>query len=378
MNVFPPRGLRSVKWRDVIDAVRKLSAAARNGNQDFGAAVDARGAALAILSLDGRFIATNASAAFLFGYTSDELLGRTLIEMADSDAKQDILDGLSSCAAGTLLSFHAALQGRDGRASAILIHQHPITNNAGSVSAILTIFEEPIHACPSARDGAPPPDQGTRPRRFAQLMIGQERERKRIASELHDGLGQALTLIKLTVEDALIRLHGGRIAEARELLDGAVVRICEAIGDVRQICGELHPLLLDRLGLVAALASLCRRVDERAQNSRVRFDCDVKDDEVPDNLKADIFRIAQESINNALRHGSASTIQVSLCRLETSVLLSIQDDGIGFDTLPVAADSAAPGLGLIGMQQRVESAGGSFVIQSSGTGGTLVSALWKA
>jgi two-component system, NarL family, sensor kinase len=377
MNAFPPRGLRSVKWRDVIDAVRKLSAAARNSNQDFGAAVDARGAALAILSLDGRFIATNASAAFLFGYTSDELLGRTLIAMADSDAKQAILDGLSSCAAGTFLSFHAALQGRDGRASTILIHQHPITDNAGSVSAILTIFEEPVHARPSARD-APPPDKGTRPRHFAQLMIGQERERKRIASELHDGLGQALTLIKLTVEDALIRLHGGRIAEARELLDGAVVRICEAIGDVRQICCELHPLLLDRLGLVAALASLCRRVDERAQNLQVRFDCHIKDDEVPDNLRADIFRIAQESINNALRHGSASTIQVSLCRLETGVLLTIQDDGIGFDTLPVATDSAAPGLGLIGMQQRVESAGGSFVIQSSGTGGTLISALWRA
>jgi two-component system NarL family sensor kinase len=209
-------------------------------------------------------------------------------------------------------------------------------------------------------------------------MIGQERERKRIASELHDGLGQALALAKLTVEDALIRLHGGRLSEAREMLAAAVVRISEAIGDVRQICSELHPILLDRLGLVAALASLCRRVDEHAERSRVRFDGRVEDEEVPDSLKPDIFRIAQEAINNALRHGSASTISVSLERIEAGVLLTIRDDGVGFDTLTVADDPAAvSGLGLIGMRQRVESAGGSFLIQSSVTGGTLVSALWE-
>ena len=247
MNALPPSGLRNVKWRDIIDALRRLGASARHGHGDFGAGV----------------------------------------------------------------------------------------------------------------------------------VIGQERERKRIASELHDGLGQALTLIKLTVEDASIHLHGGRITEARELLDAAAVRICEAIGDVRQICGELHPVLLERLGLVAALASLCQRVDERAAPLRVRFDCRVRDEEVPDNLKADIFRITQESINNALRHGSPNTICVSLDHIETGLSLTVQDDGIGFDTLPVAADAVTAGVGLIGMQQRVESAGGSFAIRSSETGGTLVCALWR-
>jgi two-component system, NarL family, sensor kinase len=375
MNAFPPDGLGNIRWCDVIDAVRRLSAAASHGNMGLGTAVDARGAALAILAPDGRFIAANGGAAFLFGYASDELLGRPLIAMADEHAREEMAEKLSRCAAGTSLSFHAALRGRDGRTCQILIHQYPIVDNTGTVGAILTVFEEPDRTRLSER-AAKSSDDTDRQCRYA-YVDGQERERKRIASELHDGLGQALTLIKLTVEDALIRLHGGRIAEARELLDAAVVRVCEAIGDVRHICGELHPVLLDRLGLTAALASLCRRVDERGNRFRVRFHCRIRDEEVPDHLKADIFRVAQESINNALRHGLPSTVQVSLERIEKGVLLTIQDDGVGFDTLPIATDPALEsGIGLLGMQQRVESAGGSFVIQSSASG-TLISSLWR-
>lgn len=373
MSAFPPGRLRNVRWRDVIKAMRR-------GTRHSGADVDARGAALAILSLDGRFIAVNGGTAFLLGYPNDALLGRTLMEMAGNDdgARGRVIDGITSCAAGAFLSFSAALSGHDGRASTFLIHQHPITDRTGSVSAILTIFEELDPACKALSAESSTIDEASRRHRYACLMIGQERERNRIASELHDGLGQALTLIKLTVEDALIRLHGGRTAEAHELLDAAVARICEAIGDVRQICSDLHPVLLDRLGLVAALASLCSRVDDHTQRLRVYFKSRVEDMEIPDNLKTDIFRITQEAINNAVRHGSASAIHVRLDRLEAGVLLTIQDDGIGFDSLPVAADAASVDrLGLIGMQQRVESAGGSFVIQSSETGGTLVSALWR-
>ncbi|PMS35608.1 sensor histidine kinase [Trinickia symbiotica] len=212
----------------------------------------------------------------------------------------------------------------------------------------------------------------------AAVVIGQDLERKRITSELHDGLGQALTLIKLTIEDARIRLRGGRTLEARELLDAAVISICEAIGDVRQICNELNPVLLERLGLVASLASLCARVDERVETLSVRFDCGVQDAEVPGNLRADVFRVAQEALTNALRHGSAKTIDLGLHRTERCLSLTIEDDGVGFDTLCPATDPDLDGgLGLIGMKHRVEAAGGTFVVHSSVTGGTLVSAIWS-
>jgi two-component system NarL family sensor kinase len=379
MNARPSRGIRHLKWRDVIDAVRKLTAAIRPNDRNFGAAADVRGAALGILSPDGRFISANGSTAFMFGYASDELIGRSLVEMAVEDARQDVLDGLSCCASGTFHSFRAVLHARGGHCTAMLLHQQPITDSTGCVSALLTIFEEPLtqQRSPSADASSL---TGPDPRRhYAHLMIGQERERKRIALELHDGLGQALTLIKLTVEDALIRIHRGNVGEAAELLDTAVLRIREAIGDVRHICCELRPVLLDRLGLKAALESLCKRIEQGSVQLAVRFDCCAEDEEVPDNLKADIFRIAQEAMSNAVRHGEATEIQVSLRRIESGILLTIQDNGLGFDSQPVAADPVSlSGLGLIGMQQRVELNGGSFFIQSSKRGGTLVSALWRA
>lgn len=209
-------------------------------------------------------------------------------------------------------------------------------------------------------------------------VVGQDRERKRIASELHDGLGQALTLIKLTVEDARIRLRSGRADEARELLDTAVARICEAIGEVRQICNEQHPVLLERLGLVASLDSICRGVDERAGNVRVRFESRLQDKDVPDALKTDIFRVAQEALTNALRHGSAGAIEVRLRPADFGLWLTIEDDGIGFDPLSAAVDAQADGgCGLMGMRRRVEAAGGTLVVHSSERGGTLVSAFWS-
>ena len=165
---------------------------------------------------------------------------------------------------------------------------------------------------------------------------------------------------------------------ATELLDTAVLRIRESIGDVRRICSELRPVLLDRLGLAAALDALCKRIEQGSGLLTVRFDCRVEDEEVPDNLKPDIFRVTQEAMSNAVKHGAATEIRLSLRRIETNILLTIQDNGIGFDTQPLVADpDSLSGLGLIGMQQRVELNGGSFFIQSTVGDGTLVSALWR-
>ncbi|AXV81561.1 PAS domain-containing protein [Ralstonia solanacearum] len=368
-------------WRDVMDAVRKLTASIRPNERNFDAAVDVRGAAFCILSPDGHFVSANDSTGAIFGYSGNELIGRSLVDMTTNGGRQEIIDGLSRCASGTFHSFHAQLCVRGGHHTSVLLHQHPIFDSDGCVGALLTIFEEPSTGEPAASDSAGSllSSASDAKRQYAFLMIGQERERKRISAELHDGLGQALTLIKLTIEDALIHIHRNNIAEATELLDTAVLRIRESIGDMRRICNELRPALLDRLGLAASLDALCKHAEQGAGHLAVRFACGVENEEVPDNLKADIFRITQEAMNNAVRHGAATEIQLSLCRIETGILLTIQDNGIGFDTQPLFVDPVSQsGLGLIGMQQRVELSGGSFFIQSSIGDGTLVSALWRA
>jgi two-component system NarL family sensor kinase len=370
MDADPPRWINHLMLRDVIEAIR-LS------DENFGVAGGVPGAALGVLSPDGRFILANNSAAAMFGYSAPDLIGRSLVEMAPHDDQQAILDGLSCSASGAFHSFSAVLCGQSGRQTAVLLHQRPIANTSDRFTVFLTICERPDVLPQGFLDAltCAGPDSL---RRCGHLMIGQEMERKRVSSELHDGLGQALTLIKLMVEDSLMRIRRGHIDEATELLDTTVLRIREAIGEVRHICSELRPVLLERLGLAAALEALCQRVEQGSGDVAVIFDCRVAEEEIPDRLKADMFRIAQEAMNNAMKHGAATEIRLTVRRVETGVVMAIQDNGIGFDNLPVPADASSfSGLGLIGMQQRVESNGGTFLVQSGDGGGTRVSAMWK-
>ncbi|WP_330996874.1 ATP-binding protein [Burkholderia pseudomultivorans] len=370
MTERQPEGPR-VRLLDLIDAMRKLRSALRHDDRRTPVVTDARGAALAILADDGVFVSVNRSAAALFGYTTAELVGRHLSELAPEDAHVGLANELSASAALQHHSFTAMLSGRSGHPAPFVIHQQVLPGTSLS----LTLFEETPTPEP-ARRGDAANDAGVHAC-HTYVLMGQQKERQRLAAELHDGLGQALTLIKLMNEDALMRLRRGEIAEATNLLDVAVLRIRETIGEVRQICGELKPPMLDRLGLPAALAALCRRIERDAGQLAVEFDCDVDDDAIPEHLKADMFRVAQEALHNVVKHAQATEIVLGLHRDAGGLLLTIDDNGVGYERHTLATDDGrAAGLGLIGMQHRIESHGGTFAIQSSATTGTRVSATW--
>ncbi|RQS75631.1 PAS domain-containing protein [Burkholderia sp. Bp8963] len=364
-----------IKLLDLIDAMRKLRGAVGSSNR--GAVVtDARGAALAILTADGIFVSANHSTASLLGYSSADLIGKHLFDMAPDDARAELAGELSTSAASQCHSFEATLSGRTGNPAHLVLHQQALPDTAAGVGLLLTLFEEPLAFESDPREAAEPPDASARTCQ-TWLAMGQQKERHRLAAELHDGLGQALTLIKLMNEDALMRIRRGEIEDAANLLDATVFRIRETIGEVRQICGELRPPMLDKLGLPAALASLCRRIERDAEVLSVEFNCDVDDDDVPEHLKADMFRVAQEALNNIVKHAGATEIALGLRHDAGGLLLTIQDNGIGYENRPLTTEDAhTSGLGLIGMQHRVESHGGTFSIVSPATAGTLVSARW--
>ncbi|KWI89835.1 histidine kinase [Burkholderia ubonensis] len=366
-----------IRLLDLIDAMRKLRSAVRPGDRGAGIVTDARGAALAILTPDGVFVCVNRSAAALLGYSNDDLVGKHLADLAPDDTHAELTDELSTSARSPFHSFSAALCGRTGHPVPLLLHQQPLPAGDAGVGMLLTLFEEPLSFEVKPHGTAESLDADARACQ-TWLMLGQQKERHRLSSELHDGIGQALTLVKLMNEDALMRLRRGDVDEAASLLDATVQRIRETIGDVRQICGELRPLMLDRLGLPAALASLCRRIERDTETLSVTFNCDVDDDDVPEHLKADMFRVAQEALNNIVKHAQASEISLGLQHVAGGLLLTIQDDGVGYEHRPLATEDARmTGLGLIGMQYRVESHGGTFSIRSSSTSGTLVSATWR-
>lgn len=376
MDARPPRGIEALKLRDVMDSLRKLIAKQRT-EEDVLSLADVRGAALAILSHNGQFMFVSASAATLFGYSARDLLGKALVDFASDADRQLVLRGLSGSPADELRSFTVQLCGSGGSKRAVLVRQQRILGSAGRLSARLTVFEEPI-LFPPGRVNVPKHMNREPDRRDAYLMIGQETERKRVAMELHDGLGQSLTLIKLMVEDSLLRVRRGSIENAEELLGTTVLHIQEAIGDLRHICSELNPSLLEGRGLLAALVLLADRFHQSPASPVVTVDFRVAESDIPDRLKVDIFRIAQEGVHNAVKHAAATEIRLSVAPVEAGIMLTIADEGVGFDQLnPSDQHSSLSGLGLIGMQQRVESNGGHFSVCSSDGGGTLVSAIWE-
>lgn len=206
----------------------------------------------------------------------------------------------------------------------------------------------------------------------AKLIAAQEEERRRIARELHDEVGQVLGALKLEIEVAqrAIEASGGTprlLAEAQSIADGA-------LKTVRSITQQMHPAALDDLGLVAAIDSSLRGL---ARRQEIRAELHQKDlpERLPREVELAAYRIVQEAINNVSKHANASEVHVHLTHLKDRLLIEVEDDGVGFveDTdRPIIAR----GLGLISVRERAARLGGTFnILSTPGEGTRLVVSL---
>jgi len=196
------------------------------------------------------------------------------------------------------------------------------------------------------------------------VVQAQELERQRLARELHDETGQALTSILLglkPLEEALAD-HPARadLAELRE-------HVVTALQDVRRLAVELRPAVLDDFGLVPALERLIESFAEQSE-IRVDFHSALGDMRLPSEVESTLYRIVQESLTNIVKHADAHNISVSLSRRASTVAAVIEDDGAGFDQRAVSAES----VGLIGMRERMALLDGRLEIESRPGAGTTV------
>jgi two-component system sensor histidine kinase UhpB len=193
-------------------------------------------------------------------------------------------------------------------------------------------------------------------------LAAQEDERSRIARELHDELGQELTAVAMQSE----RAAQSAPASSQPTLEEIAEAIRQSIDHVRRIARRLRPEALDDLGLVNALISLCRRM---GQQSGVRIEPDLAN-KVPTTspeTEVVIYRVAQESLTNAIRHAQASKITLSLATADDHITLLVRDDGQGIDA-PLSGDTA----GVSGMRERALLIGAQLNIRSHHGDGTEV------
>ena len=194
-----------------------------------------------------------------------------------------------------------------------------------------------------------------------------EEERTHIAREIHDELGQQLTVLKMDASWLNKKLSSTDEA-TREKLKGLLEVLDGTVKTVRRISSELRPSLLDDLGLTAAIEWHLKEFEKRS-GIQTNFVTEETDLPLPDEMKTGLFRILQESLTNVARHAGAKTVKVSLGRKDDELVLSIEDDGRGFDKFETASKKT---LGVLGMEERSEMMGGNYQISSQPGAGTIV------
>jgi signal transduction histidine kinase len=190
-------------------------------------------------------------------------------------------------------------------------------------------------------------------------------ERQRLARDLHDSVTQALYGITLHAQVARRLLAAGDLASATTSLGALQNTAQEALDEMRLLIFELRPPILEQVGLVAALRARLNAVEGRA-NLQTRLIGDGVGD-LPSPIEQALYRIAQEALNNALKHADARRITVRLQQSQASVSLEISDDGVGFEPA-VACENG--GLGLRGIAERVAQLGGTLTLESAAGVGT--------
>lgn len=204
------------------------------------------------------------------------------------------------------------------------------------------------------------------------LVNAQEEERRRISRELHDELGQTLTALKINLDLARQTLPANAPPRLQRAISDASLLATQTLETARNLSLELHPAILDDLGLVAALRWEVDRYEQRT-GQKINFEVDLAGLSLRPELEITIYRIITEALTNIARHAQASHITLSVQIERGQVVAWIQDDGIGFDTARLWGDSSERrSLGLVGMRERSELLKGSFELISEPGQGTKI------
>jgi PAS domain S-box-containing protein len=316
--------------------------------------------AIALTDADSRVVRVNRDFTRVFGYTPQETLGHRLSELIAPIELRDESQNYSERARqGQRVDVETVRQRKDGSRLPVLLVRVPVSLSGGRGQIAVCSMYRDI----TARKAAEIALQAVSIR----LLDVQETERKHLALELHDEIGQLLTGLRL-----LLRLNGESSADAvKTRLEQARTIIDDLLARVRRLSFDLRPADLDQLGLLPALLALFERytaqtgvqVDFKHQGVEGRFATPVE---------TGSYRIVQEALTNAARHAGVAGVTVRVWADADVLNIRIEDRGCGFD--PEVALKAPRSSGLIGMRERIALLGGRMTIESSPGSGTTITA----
>jgi PAS domain S-box-containing protein len=333
----------------------------------------------AMADAGGALYYLNPAGRALLGLESqEEALGMSLLECHAHGVREQLRDtAMPAAARDGSWSGESVLLGRDGRqikTTLVIIAHHGGDGQLAGYSVQERDMTEWVKAEEALRASQ------TELRQIeAQHVTIQEAERRRIAADLHDGLGQSLGLLKLGILEALRQMGARAPREAVESVTQLLPKVADALDELRRVSMDLRPSSLDDLGLLPTLSWFVRNFESSKLKTRIEKHIGVSERDVPEPLKIAIFRILQEAVNNAVKHSGADCITVRLHNEGDVLAFAIEDNGRGFDPAVLASRrDATSGMGLRSMRERAELSGGTYAVTSAVGKGTRVCVWWPA
>jgi len=313
--------------------------------------------------VQGKYLGCNSAFEKFLGLSSDEIIGKTVYDLAHSEAWAEIYHETDLALfqkKGTQI-YEPSIMVADGSMHDVMVHKATYNDTSGAVAGLVGVMaditklkqtEEALRASENKLHVL-----------SSHLLTVRERELRLISLELHDELGQSLTLLKLQLRSIKRQLRKDQ-EELRKEADSIVTYIDQVIENVRRLSRDLSPAILEDLGLSASLRAM---VEDFSAHSGIRVSLDMEE---LDHLfsfesQINIYRIFQESLTNTGKHAEPQQVSLAINIAENEVALIVEDDGKGFETNEVEAKySIEKGLGLVAIHERARMLGGSFEISS--------------
>jgi PAS domain S-box-containing protein len=319
----------------------------------------------------GYFTECNPAVTRILGISVEEFTSTPFMEFVHPDDRQGTVDEITKQLRGsTVANFENRYRCKDGSYK-WLAWQATAADKNGKVHAVAADITEHKQAEEALK-------KSEKDLRTLSLRIfyAQEDERRRIGNELHDGIAQTLGAIKIWAETAEHEITINNSIKAKKSLNRIIPLTQETIEEVRRISKNLHPPILDKIGILAAIDSLIDEFKHTHEEVQVINELNIDESDVPYSLRIVIYRVMQEALNNVSKHSRASLVRLSLNKSITKLELVIIDNGLGFDSEEVSSSQLGRGLGLTSMKERVILTGGNFVCESNKGKGTTLKASW--
>ena len=316
----------------------------------------------AIISKDltGIITAWNIGAERLYGYSADEVIGKSISLLLPPDRADEVAKIMRRIRSGEAVKrLESVRQRKDGTRVEVSLNISPIRDSEGQIVGASTIAHD-ISERKLAEEAVADMRR--------KLLEAQEQERARIARELHDDINQRLSLLLVEIQ-RLKEANPITYGELRSRMDELGERTSEISDVVQSLSHELHSSKMEYFGLVSAMKGFCREFGDN-HKVEVAFDSEGMPATVPQETSLCLFRVMQEGLQNALKHSGVRFFEVKLTGSPTEIHLTVRDSGVGFDP-ELAKDT--DGLGLISMQERVRLVKGTISITSRPQSGTEIS-----